>query len=157
MTNRFFVLMNETHRHQAILTAIALSIFFCLGCGSKVPYDLAPVSGMVTLDGKPLTGGKVMFAPIAQGASAKAGKPGFGKLNADGTYVISTYGSEDGAVVGKHWVSIMRNLQVAGPDQPAEEASSMPFEQFAVPEQKTVVAGEENKIDIALTSAMLSE
>ncbi len=140
----------------ALVVASLSMVIVCVGCGSKVPYNVAPVSGTVTLDGQPLTGGKVMFAPIAQGNTAKAGKPGFGQLNADGTFVISTYSDGDGAVVGMHWVSIMRNLQITGPDQPAPEPSSMPFERYNLPKQQTVSAEQENKLDIALTSAMLT-
>jgi hypothetical protein len=99
-----------------------------------------------------------MFAPVATGNSAKAGKPGFGRLNADGSFVVSTYGNEDGVVVGKHWVTIMRDVQISNPDAPsAGTTSSMPFERYAIPEQKSAVAGQENVINIELTSAMLSQ
>jgi hypothetical protein len=136
----------------AIITAIS-----CVGCGEQSSYEVAVVRGTVTLDGKPITGGKVMFAPIAQGQNAKAGKPGFGAIGTDGSFVISTYGVEDGAVVGKHWVSVMRNLKIGDSEQPSTEKPEMPFERVTFPQQQTVVAGQENQIDIALTSAMLSD
>src|SRR5688500_17796317 len=62
---------------------------FASGCG-KSPYDLAPVHGKVTLNGEPLTNAKVMFAPIAKSESRKSGKPAFGVLQPDGTFVLGT-------------------------------------------------------------------
>jgi hypothetical protein len=136
----------------AIVTAIS-----CIGCGNQSSYEVATVRGTVTLDGKPLTGGKVMFAPIAEGQNAKAGKPGFGALGPDGSFVISTYGVEDGAVIGKHWVSVMRNLKVGDSEKPSTKKPEMPFERVTFPQQQTVVAGQENQIDIALKSTMISD
>jgi hypothetical protein len=126
------------------------------GC-SKAPYSTSPVKGVVTLDGQPLGEGKVMFTPVAQGDSAKAGKAGFGPLNPDGTFVVSTYGSEDGAIVGPHWVTVVQtilpNTAAATPDT----AEGVKFKRYKFPQQQTVAAGQENQIDIALTSAMLSD
>ena len=84
-----------------------------LGCAENHPYELAQVRGTVTLNGKRLANTstekfKVMFAPVAKQGTNKAGKPGFGQLNDDGTYTLSTYGADDGAVVGTHWVTIIR-------------------------------------------------
>jgi hypothetical protein len=156
MTNRFYVSMSKQRRNCFFAAAIIIATS-CIGCGNQSLYEVAVVHGTVTLDGKPLTGGKVMFAPIAEGQNAKAGKPGFGALGPDGSFVISTYGVEDGAVVGKHWVSVMRNLKVGDSERPSTEKPEMPFERVTFPQQQTVVAGQENKIDIALTSAMLSD
>jgi hypothetical protein len=156
MTNRFYVLMSKPWRNCLIAFAI-ITALSCGGCGKQSSYEVAVVRGTVTLDGNPVTGGKVMFAPIAQGQNAKAGKPGFGALGPDGSFVISTYGVEDGAVVGNHWVSVMRNLKIGDSEQPSTEKPGMPFERVTFPQQQTVVAGQENQVDIALTSAMLSD
>lgn len=126
------------------------------GC-SKAPYDMASVRGMVTLDGQALSEGKVMFAPVASGSSAKAGKPGYGTLNVDGTFVVSTYGKEDGAVVGTHWVTVVQTIVPDNSNATPDTAESVKFKRYKFPQQQTVAAGAENKIDIALTSAMLSE
>jgi hypothetical protein len=148
--------MNK-QRNNCFFAAAIIVALSCSGCGKQSSYEVAVVRGTVTLDGKPITGGKVMFSPTAQGQNAKAGKPGFGTLGPDGSFVISTYGNEDGAVVGKHWVSVMRNLKVGDSEQPSTEKPEMPFERMTFPQQQTVVAGQENQIDIALTSAMLSD
>jgi hypothetical protein len=142
---------------NSFLAVAIIAALSCSGCGKQSSYDVAIVRGTVTLDGKPITGGKVMFAPIAQGQNAKAGKPGFGTLGPDGSFVISTYGVEDGAVVGKHWVSVMRNLEVGDSERSSTEKPEMPFERVTFPQQQTVVSAQENQIDIPLTSAMLSD
>jgi hypothetical protein len=57
----------------------------------------APVRGKVTLDGQPVTRGIVHFLPDAGPAAS-------GPLTADGTYRLSTHGTQDGAVIGNHQV-----------------------------------------------------
>src|SRR5689334_8120728 len=72
------------------------------GC-SRPSLELAPVHGKVTIDGKSLFQGKVMFAPVAKGDSVHPGKPAWGKIQSDGTFRLTTLKPEDGAVVGEHW------------------------------------------------------
>lgn len=117
-----------------------------LGCGGGPDYDVAPVRGTVKIDGEPLGGGRVMFAPVATGDSVKSGKPGFGDIQSDGSYVVSTYGDGDGAVVAKHWVTLIST----GPN--AQWGERMGVERAMVPSQVTVEADEENVVPIELTS-----
>lgn len=80
---------------------------FCLmltlavvGCGGK-GYEVATVSGVVTLDGAPLADASVVFAPQTEGPSS------YGKTDNDGKYTLKTLTSnESGAMVAKHTVSI---------------------------------------------------
>jgi hypothetical protein len=131
------------------------------GCSSKPPFDLASVHGKVMIDGQPLTAGRVMFAPIAQSDSLHAGKPAFGDIGADGSYTLATDGNNDGAVVGKHWVTIYtQNAQsaiaaaaatqtkVGGNSPPTPKFSSIKFPRTPV----EVVSGKDNQIDIPLTA-----
>ncbi len=46
-----------------------------------------------------MTGGNLVFNPIG---SANVGKPGVGKIQSDGSFVMGTYRSGDGAVIGTH-------------------------------------------------------
>ena len=49
------------------------------------PYELAPVHGNVTIDGRPVSQAKVMFAPVENAENAvNPGKPAFGLLGEDG-------------------------------------------------------------------------
>jgi hypothetical protein len=67
------------------------------GCGRQIPVH--PVSGRVTLDGKPLVDAQISFRP-ANGPEA------FGVLDGDGRYTLSTRAAGDGAVAGKHAVTL---------------------------------------------------
>jgi hypothetical protein len=60
---------------------------------------MADVSGTVTLDGEPLREGVVSFIPMS-GRAAK------GEIQSDGSFVLGTYGTSDGARVGKNMVAI---------------------------------------------------
>ena len=69
------------------------------GCdGDQLP--VGPVQGTVLYRGKPLEFGTVVFQP-------NTGPPGRGTIQPDGTFRLSTYGSNDGAVIGKYWVRIV--------------------------------------------------
>ena len=48
----------------------------------------------------------VFFEPLQTGKAALVGKQGIGHAKDDGTFVISTYGEKDGAVIGKHRVRV---------------------------------------------------
>jgi hypothetical protein len=131
---------------------VALSLtlagaLIAVGC-AKSPYELAPVVGVVQIEGRPFSEGKVMFAPIARGRDRKAGRPAFGRLAADGSFSLTTNEPGDGAVVGEHWVTVIR-IEAESPA--AATSSTPPFARVAVPQKVTVVAGQENKIDVRLT------
>jgi len=123
-----------------------------VGC-EQSPYPLAPVRGTVTIDGQPLTHAKVMFAPVEAADNPNPGKPAFGRLQADGSYVLSTYAENDGAIVGEHWATIISTAS-----KPQETLANNPprnvlrFSRLTVPQQFRVVAGQENQFDIKLTA-----
>jgi hypothetical protein len=80
----------------------ALGVVLVLGCGGS---KLAPVSGTVTLDGKPLAKASVTFQPN----DPKQMNPGPGSTaltNENGEYTLQQTGSSKGAVVGLHRVEI---------------------------------------------------
>jgi len=96
---------NRRSWRRAMAAALCIGTLVVVGC-QQSPYELSSVHGTVTVDGKPLAGGRVMFAPISQGDSSEPGKPAFGTLQSDGSYVLTTFRETDGAVVGDHWVTI---------------------------------------------------
>ena len=69
------------------------------GCRPSYQLDIAPAQGTVTLDGKPLSAGGVLLTP-------DRGRAAGGRLAADGSFVLSTYGKGDGAIIGRHRVAI---------------------------------------------------
>ncbi len=81
----------------ARLLAPACLLAFCWGC-SEGP-DLAAAAGKVTLDGKALPFGYVIFQP-------SKGQLSQGQIK-DGEFTMSTRAPQDGATIGSHVVSIL--------------------------------------------------
>lgn len=75
--------------------AACLSVI-AAGCGSD-QVDTYPVSGKVVFaDGEPVRLGTVEFESVSFGTTAS------GKIKEDGSFVLGTYTSTDGAASGKH-------------------------------------------------------
>lgn len=85
------------------------------GCASE-SYSTAPVSGTVTLDGEPLANASVGFEPIRQGQDIVAGYGSYGETDENGNFTLKTLHGQDGAIVGKHRVSIRTVSGEMGPD-----------------------------------------
>lgn len=139
-----------------------LFLAFAVGCG-RPAYETAPVAGTVTLDGQPFPGVKLMFAPVAKSTNGKAGSPGFGVVQADGSYTLGTYERGDGAVVGDHWITVIRlPLNDLPPDvqQQAKQNFAdrrIQFERVKFPQRVSVAEGEENRIDVPLTREIIAK
>lgn len=99
-----------------VVPAIALLSFLSVvGCNSR-DYELAPVSGVVTLDGKPLCDALVVTQPIAREGTLNPGPGSFGKTNAQGKFSLElVHPAEPGAVVGQHRVRINKVTAVYRP------------------------------------------
>jgi hypothetical protein len=133
--------MTQTCSWQAVTAArsgrwrLSLPLVVCLaslasmgmGCSNQ-PYDVAPVSGHITLDGKPLANAQVIYQPIAgSDKNAEPGPGSFGKTDADGRYTLETVEpAEPGAVVGRHRVTISTANFSANPAD--DSAAAMPKE-----------------------------
>lgn len=76
------------------------------GC-SNGGMPTASVTGTVTLDGVPVEGATVNFQPIAKPDQMESGKMALGTTDANGKFSLHTYGSNDGAVIGKHRVGVV--------------------------------------------------
>jgi hypothetical protein len=90
-----------------------LVILLLAGC-NRGPL-VVPVSGKVLYNGKPLQFGSVTFQP-------PSGQPAQGEIQHDGTFVLSTYRPNDGAVVGTHKVRVacyesQKNLAARSPGE----------------------------------------
>lgn len=102
--------MNTMYRFSLVL----LSLVLLCGCGSK--YEIAPVSGKVTLDGEPLDGALVSFEPLAQGDNLEAGYGSYGECDEDGNFQLKSLHDENGAIVGPHRVLITTMKGTEGPN-----------------------------------------
>ncbi|HVK18990.1 MAG TPA: hypothetical protein VM533_18815 [Fimbriiglobus sp.] len=77
-----------------------------MGCSSD-PYKVAPVSGVVHLNGKPLANTSVTFAPVAAAGNLEPGPSSAATTDSAGRYTLELIGKNgQGAVVGKHKVRI---------------------------------------------------
>ena len=99
-------------RSLALLSLVALSI----GCGPPA-LKLVPVSGVVTVDGKPIEGAAVMFSPEA------GGRPAVGLTDAMGHFQLTTLKANDGALVGSHLVTVTK-LETTGVEADDEGLST---------------------------------
>ena len=94
--------MNRVFSRGGCLTLAGLLLALAVaGCGKAKPAT-APVTGRVLLDGKPVAGAAVMFEPVSGGVPAR------GSTGGDGSFTLSTFGRDDGALVGQHRVSISK-------------------------------------------------
>jgi hypothetical protein len=75
------------------------------GCGGGGP-TYAPVSGTVTLDGKPYGDAVVVFLPKATPGNPNPGRSSAGETDGKGKFELKTDDLKRGAVVGKHLVKI---------------------------------------------------
>lgn len=86
------------------------------GCGGR---NVVPVSGQVTLDGRPVAGVHVGFQPMATGGEKNPGGGSYAITDADGRFALKLVeGDGTGAVVGKHRVEIATRIT----DDPANDA-----------------------------------
>ncbi len=101
--------MNKTASlalHSLPVPLLVLVSLLAAGCGSD--GNLAPVKGIVTLDGEPLAGARVEFDPAPEeGIRGKStGSASYGKTDSSGRYTLQYTHEKQGALVGKHTVRI---------------------------------------------------
>jgi hypothetical protein len=115
-------------------------VLWLAGCGSGI--RTAEVTGLVTLDGKPLPGVIVQFEPL-DGDQTRL-PPGTGMANAQGRYIVLRPGGKSGAVVGRNTVRVLHG---EGADLATVAGRSVAG---TVTERQVVAGG--NVIDIELRS-----
>jgi hypothetical protein len=87
----------STHRSAPFVAACL--ILAGLGCGGK--DRLVKLEGMVTLDGEPVQGAIVSFLPDERG-----GRFAVGTTVKDGSFRLTTYTKDDGALPGDYRVTV---------------------------------------------------
>lgn len=81
------------------------------GCGpdtSDLPATV-PASGVVLLDGTPVHGASIVFAPQAPGKY-----PAFGMSDKNGRFEMKAFEAKSGAVPGSYKVMISKTIEVQG-------------------------------------------
>lgn len=130
----------------ALLTACLI------GCGGRqgAEYRTAPVRGVVVFQGQPVTAGTISLQPkeVAGAAEGRTGRPASGELQADGSFVLSTYQPGDGAVVGKHRVMFLP--KAAGAESYEDRPTPSPYLGLMPKEQEVEIKPGNNELTIEL-------
>src|SRR4051812_4623114 len=88
---------------KRILCVVALAALLLPACAEHVAKQV-PVRGRLLVDGKPAAGAILTFHRA--GDADKANLP-YAVVGADGSFVLSTGGGQDGAAPGKYQVTII--------------------------------------------------
>ena len=84
---------------------LGILLVVAVGCGQgNDGFSYQPVSGTVTVDGRPVAGLTVAFVP--QGAAINSGRPSKAVTDETGRYEAKTLDGKQGAAIGEHLVSI---------------------------------------------------
>jgi hypothetical protein len=117
----------RTRRPQLALFAALISLGAAVGCGEgTITQPTVPtyaVTGKILLpDGKPLTEGQVTFTPTKK----DVGRVAMGKVQPDGSFVMTTYKPEDGVAEGEYDVAINSDQTVPDPSAKAKKRMVLP-------------------------------
>lgn len=115
------------------------------GCTDTPP--VGAVSGKITVKGKPVEYGSVMFVPAA-------GTVGSGTIQPDGTYTLTTFRRNDGALVGDHKVVVeaytITKSRDPGVDDTANPAAHKKYYNVATTPLTATVRPGDNALDFDL-------
>ena len=125
-----------------VVVSIGILFPICLGCGSgEKNFAVVRTEGVVLCNDEPVENAQVYFEPLVTGKSAKVGKQAFAFSDAGGAFQLSTYGNNDGAVIGKHRVRVGGDSSVKCDCETNSEKTIVEVE---------VVAGKTNTFELTL-------
>jgi hypothetical protein len=101
---------------NVILTCLTLTLL--PGCGSDLP-PLAPLTGTVTMGGKPYANGSLMFTPT------NGGRPSLAATDENGKFKAMYNLKSPGALIGQHTVTF----------EPSGKVEEDEFKPYAPPAQ----------------------
>ncbi len=126
-----------------IVTAFAI-VACIVGCDAG--SGLSPVTGMVTLDGKPYPNAQVRFVP-------ETGRPSIGITDDSGVYTLTFIRDEKGAAPGSYKVDVTTvHVSTSDTDGGKELPEKLPTKYNTSTELKATVDPGENVINFDLTS-----
>lgn len=133
-----------------------LSLVCLFGCGGgEGNFGTAKVTGTVKANGQAVTGGELIFAPVAEAGQKDAGKNGAASIGVDGSFTVSTYDIGDGAVVGKHTLAFIPpapSASVEGPDGSQHAGAPSAFDGMVPSPAEVTIKQGDNKLDIELVA-----
>lgn len=137
------------NRFMLLLASVAVAF---VGCGRSDLPKLGEVSGVVTLDGKPLPQAIISFTPVGEG------RPSSGMTDDNGYYSLLYLEGVSGAIVGEHTITVepvtteeMDNYDEEDPESGGTPPPQLPDSAFDGSIRKKVDEGS-NEIDIDLTN-----
>ena len=102
--------MPGPHGHGGLLhhtmRLVGLTVLLAAAAGCEGRRTPVPVTGTVTLDGKPVEGATVTFHLLGDD---KEGRPATGQTDKTGAFQLKT-GNEDGARPGEYKVVVIKNV-----------------------------------------------
>ncbi len=128
------------------IVGVGLAAVLQSGCDGRTKMNVAKTHGQVLCEGEPVQYATVYFEPLQTGKNANVGKQGIAYADRQGNFVVTTYDTDDGAVVGKHRVRVGRPLGELKSDVKCECVLS---EEVDVT-QVEVEAGKDNTFEIVL-------
>lgn len=112
------VLQGHSGRLRRLVRVVGLIVLVGAAAGCDARRLPVPVSGNVTLDGRPVEGATVTFHLLGDD---KEGRPATGQTDKTGTFRLRS-GNEDGAQPGEYKVVVVKNVlagaKVKMPDFP---------------------------------------
>ena len=127
------------------------------GCGSSQYEKLVPVSGAITLDGKPLDGATVAFIPVTSSQM----QPSYGYTDESGKYVLKTPEGDVGVSLGEYRIVVSKILTPEGKPIPpgsqtggaeGDESIPLPHSDPRGTKNVAVVTDNETVFDVAIAS-----
>jgi hypothetical protein len=121
-----------------LLFAFLLQTCWLAGCGGPKPPEVPPtfpITGIVTIDGKPTPMVRIMLFPTDKTPDffdPNTGAPHWANTDPEGKFSITTYNSGDGAPPGEYnvlffWEGNPKVVPLADPDQPQVDPAAAKF------------------------------
>ena len=128
---------------------LPLAAILATGCGGP---KLAPVSGKITLENKPLPKARITFQPMEGGVNPGVGS--YGEADDNGEYTLKPVdGKGSGALVGKHRVEISLLKEGTNPEDDRQRTVNLVPPQYNLKSTLTFeVKPGSNTVDWPLTS-----
>jgi hypothetical protein len=128
-----------------IFCSTILLLALLSGCSQQGRLPLAPVSGVVTLDGVPVENASLEFI-------ADRGGVAYGKTDASGRYTMYFGASSTGAILGKNLVRISSGDKVTVGSKKYESTEIFPKKYHGESQQYVEVVKGSNRFDFACES-----
>lgn len=130
--------INVGRRRMTLLVCLAIC-----GCNKPASPGIAalPVTGKVTLDGKPLAGASVMYTTVEAASFA-------GTTQEDGSYQLLGIAGRNAACKGKCQIIISRYLKPDGSPVGPDEPPALSFATESLPERYSMPSKSELSADV---------